>query len=74
MKPMKFLYITTFSFFVLCSSPAHAYLDPGTGSLIIQSIIGMIAAAVAAIGFYWSKVKFFLISLLGADSTDDDQT
>jgi len=38
------------------SSAAYAYLDPGTGSLIIQSLIGIIAACMAAVGFYWTKV------------------
>lgn len=26
------------------SAPAHAYLDPGTASIVIQSIIGAVAA------------------------------
>ena len=50
----KFLYFLTIFFFV--SNNAYAYLDPGTGSLIIQSLIGIIAACMAAVGFYWTKV------------------
>ncbi len=29
---------------IACTQPAYAYLDPGTGSILLQSIIGGIAA------------------------------
>jgi|TARA_B100001059_G_scaffold71133_1_gene68217 hypothetical protein len=38
-------------------STVHAYLDPGTGGLIIQAILGFIAAAGATIAVYWKKFK-----------------
>ncbi len=38
---------------------AFAYLDPGTGSIILQAIIGFLAAAGATITLYWQKVKSF---------------
>ena len=37
--------------------PAYAYIDPGTGSIILQTIIGGVAAGAIAIKLYWSKVK-----------------
>lgn len=37
--------------------PAHAYLDPGTGSMILQAIVGAIAVAGATASIYWAKVK-----------------
>ncbi len=36
---------------------AHAYLDPGTGVLIVQAAIGAIAGALVAVKLYWSKIK-----------------
>jgi hypothetical protein len=47
------------SLFVLLAStaPSYAYLDPGTGSLLLQSAIAGIAAAGATIGLYWQRVK-----------------
>ena len=36
---------------------AYAYLDPGTGSIILQAIIAVIATAGATIAFYWRKIK-----------------
>lgn len=44
-------------FFLWSSQPAHAYLDPGTGSIIIQSVIGGIAAATTFGAVYWAKIK-----------------
>lgn len=37
--------------------PAAAYLDPGTGSLIIQGIVGALAAAAVTLKLYWHKFK-----------------
>ena len=41
-------YLCFFSF------PAQAYVDPGTGGLIIQAI----AAGLAAVGAFWTSIKF----------------
>jgi hypothetical protein len=38
-------------------SQAFGYLDPGTGSLIVQSVIAALAAAGFALRLYWSKVR-----------------
>ncbi len=41
------------------STPAHAYLDPGTGSILLQGLI----AAIASVGFYakthWEAIKAY---------------
>lgn len=54
-----FLHLSIIIFFTLTNS-ANAYLDPGTGSIILQAILGFIAASLATLSFYWSKVKLFL--------------
>ena len=54
---MKKIIILTYFFL---STEAHAYLDPGTGSIIIQAILGGIAAFFTTIAVYWEKVKNFL--------------
>jgi hypothetical protein len=43
------------------TSSAHAYLDPGTGSMLLQVLLGGIAGMVVAIKLYWHK----LLSLCG---------
>lgn len=52
-------WIVLFIFCLLLSRDAHAYLDPGTGSMIVQMIIGGVLAASYAIKMYWKKIKAF---------------
>jgi hypothetical protein len=44
---------------LLLSSDAYAYLDPGTGSLILQGLLAAIAAAAAAAALYWNRILLF---------------
>ena len=39
---------------------AFAYIDPGTGSVLLQALLGAIAAVGAYITLYWRKFKNFL--------------
>tara|TARA_B110000305_G_C19336866_1_gene587037 strand:+ start:124 stop:285 length:162 start_codon:yes stop_codon:yes gene_type:complete len=41
------------------NSKAHAYIDPGIGSIILQATIGGIAATIFTIKMYWQKIKDF---------------
>jgi hypothetical protein len=34
-----------------------AYLDPGTGSLILQALVAALAGAVVVITSYWQKIR-----------------
>lgn len=47
----------------LASQNIHAYIDPGTGSLIIQVLIASSVGAFFVIKTYWKKVKAFLNNL-----------
>ena len=38
---------------------AHAYLDPGTGSYILQLIIAGLLGAFLAVKMYWGNIKTF---------------
>jgi hypothetical protein len=38
----------------------QAYLDPGSGSLVLQFILGGTVAALVAFRAYWERVKTFL--------------
>ena len=40
-------------------SNAFAYLDPGTGSILLQALIGGIAASVTVVSLYYQRVKAF---------------
>lgn len=39
------------------ATPAYAYLDPATGSIILQGIVAAFAAAAATGRFWWHRVK-----------------
>jgi hypothetical protein len=41
----------------LAAQPAFAYIDPGTGSMLVQSLLAVIAIALAAGRSGWEKVK-----------------
>ena len=65
-------FLTIIFIYLLCSiSKAHAYLDPGTGSIILQAILGFIAAAAATISIYWEKFKSIINKVLKRDTKDN---
>ena len=37
-----------------------AYIDPGTGSLLLQAILGGVAAAAVAVKVYWRRLRSLL--------------
>lgn len=58
---LTFLAGWIFLLFFGFAGPAHAYLDPGTGSLILQGLIAGIVAAGVVARLYWHR----LLKLLG---------
>jgi hypothetical protein len=38
-------------------SPAEAYLDPSTGSMVISAIVGILASIGLALKTYWYRLK-----------------
>ncbi len=38
-------------------APAHAYLDPGTGSMMLQLLLGGVAGALVVLRLYWYRIK-----------------
>ena len=64
------------------SAAAHAYLDPGTGSILVQSLLAGIAGAVAVVSLYWQRLKNFFVNMRkssrdassSASSTDSDRS
>ena len=45
---------------LICTSPAFAYIDPGTGSALIQGIIAAIAAVSITAKLYWHRIVNFV--------------
>ena len=62
-KKINHYFICLFVYF-LFSNNAHAYLDPGSGSIILQALIAFFASVGAFISIYWKKLKNFISNLL----------
>tara|TARA_B110001452_G_C15081510_1_gene377323 strand:- start:442 stop:648 length:207 start_codon:yes stop_codon:yes gene_type:complete len=54
---MSKILITSFILVMLLTNKAFAYLDPGMGSIILQSILGAIVAGAAYCAMIWQKIK-----------------
>ena len=55
--------IITFLFLTYQKS-AFAYLDPGTGSAIIQAIIASVATGMYFLSTYFEKIKEFFVKIV----------
>ena len=56
----------------LMTSPAYAYLDPGTGSIILQGLLAGIAVAAGFVRMYWQRFKsLFTREPAQVNSADD---
>lgn len=64
--------IITASLLCLVSTPAYAYLDPGTGSIILQGLIATIAVMGLTIKTYWHKILSFFGKDTGPSPLDVD--
>ena len=51
---MKILSIVLLLIF---TNQAEAYLDPGTGSMLLQVILGGVAAVAVALKLFWYKIR-----------------
>lgn len=63
MKPLKIIPSILISLFILVAlapKTTHAYVDPGTGSYVIQIILGTVLGGMFAIKMYSRKIKSFL--------------
>ncbi len=58
-------------FLTLYPENAYAYLDPGSGSYILQLLIGGFLAGLFIIKLAWTKTKLFFSSLFSGGSNDN---
>lgn len=56
----------------LISSPAWAYLDPSTGSMVISAIVGLVASIALALKTYWYRIKSFFKGSDRSESAPDE--
>ncbi|UCH98746.1 MAG: hypothetical protein JSV88_23545 [Candidatus Aminicenantes bacterium] len=57
--------------FLVLTTWCYGYIDPGTGSYLIQIIIAVIAGAALGVKLSWKKIKRFFANLLSKDNTNN---
>lgn len=57
---------------LLLPSVADAYLDPGTGSYVVQLLIGSLLGGLFALGVFWRRVVASFKRLVKRRSSDAD--
>ena len=70
---MKKYILVMIMFIFFLNDNAHAYLDPGSGSIILQAILGFIAAALATASYYWTKLKIFFSKLFKKEKKSESE-
>ena len=63
MRKKILISFVVFAWLVISVAPAYAYLDPGTGSMIIQSIAAIVLTAGAMAGVFWKAIKNFFLNI-----------
>ena len=60
-------------FYFTLPHTSNAYLDPGTGSIILQAVIGVAVGGLFAVGLFWSRVKSFFKNLFSRGAKEEDE-
>ena len=71
---MKYYQVFTLTIvYLLCSiSNVNAYIDPGTGSIILQAILAFIAGAAATVSLWWGNFKMFIKKIFKSKKKDNE--
>ncbi len=70
---MKLRHLTGSALFVtallvIVPGKAYAYLDPGTGSYMLQIILGVLLGAAFAVKAFWFRIRAFFDGLFSRKS------
>lgn len=55
---------------IIFTERAYAYIDPGTGSMMIQALLALIATVSVSIGVFWKRIRSFFMRLLNKDKSN----
>ena len=56
---MNKIFLTFLIYYFTAESNAYAYLDPATGSIVIQYIVAGLVTCMAFMKNFWVKFKYF---------------
>lgn len=71
MKIFSYFFLSGLAISIILPNNAHAYLDPGTGSALLQGLVAILAGAVVVGKIYWHRLlQFFGIGNREKKSTE----
>lgn len=70
LKRFKIIFVMLVVFYAAFPGMAYAYINPGTGTFILQLIIGALTGGIVAIKLYWNKIKAFFKNLFKANKNE----
>ncbi len=71
MQNAPLLVVLAIAILLVTPRDAQAYLDPNTGSMMLQMAAAGLLGAVVTLRLYWQKVKDFFTGNKGAAGSDD---
>ncbi len=60
--------MTAVALIVCAVEPAYAYLDPGTGNIILQAVLATVAGALVSLKLYGQKILILFKRMFAGDS------
>jgi hypothetical protein len=60
LSPLTNVALLVLALLLITERQASAYLDPGTGSMIFQMLVGGLLASLFMVRVFWSNVKSFV--------------
>ena len=60
-------FILLISFFLLVPDLANAYIDPASGSMLIQALLAVLAGVSVSLGLFWKRIRSFFARILKRD-------
>lgn len=56
---IKAVFVLAIAILFLSERSAFAYIDPATGSMVIQAVIAGVAAVSVSVDIFWKRLKSF---------------
>jgi len=61
-----------FFVFIFVTKSASAYIDPGTGSFLLQIIVGAVLGGIFTFKIYFKKIKDFCTKLVSKKNSNNE--
>jgi hypothetical protein len=64
MTSVRTTFLLSAAMVLLIARPSYAYLDPGSGSLLVQTIIAGVLGGLYAVKHFWARIKRAVSSVM----------